>query len=503
MTTQNRIELVSVLAALLTALPLDAAVPVPYGALPSKAQLQWHELEQYAFCHFTINTFTDKEWGYGDEDPALFNPTDCDPNQIVGTAHAAGMKGFILTCKHHDGFCLWPTKTTQHNISKSPYKDGRGDLVQEFARASRAHGLKFGVYLSPWDRNSEHYGTAKYIDQQRAQLTELLTQYGPVFEVWFDGANGGDGYYGGAREMRRVDRLTYYDWPTTWALAQRLQPEAVLMSDIGPGVRWIGNEHGHAHYPCWATYTPKGRNGNPPGIGETQYQLGQTGTVDGQAWIPGECDVSIRPGWFYHQNQDRQVKTPKQLLDLYFASVGRGASFLLNLPPDRRGQLHENDVYSLKTYGKMLKQMFSVNYAQGATASASVVRQAAAGEDFSAAKVLDGKRYSYWATPDGTVQATLTLELQGSKTFDVLRLREPIQLGQRVRKFNIEVRVKGRWQTWVDNGSSIGAHTLFRKNLVSADMVRINIVESAACPLLSEVSLFKLPSEIPDSLSAK
>jgi alpha-L-fucosidase len=331
----------------------------------------------------------------------------------------------------------------------------------------------------------------------------LLTQYGPLFEIWFDGANGGDGYYGGAREMRRVDRLTYYDWPTTWALAQRLQPGAVLMSDIGPGVRWIGNEHGHAHYPCWATYTPKGRNGNPPGIGETQYQLGQTGTVDGQYWIPGECDVSIRPGWFYHQNQDGKVKTPKQLVDLYFASVGHGASFLLNLPPDRRGQLHENDVYSLRTYGQILKRMFSVNYAQGALASASVVRLAGPGEDFSPAQVLDSDRYSYWATPDGTEQATLTLELQGTRTFDVIRLREPIQLGQRVREFTIEVRSNGQWQTWVDNGSSIGAHTLFRKETVSADALRIHITRCAACPLLSEVSLFKLPDEIPDSIPAK
>ncbi len=491
---------ISMLVMTLCVSALDAALPAPYGVLPSTAQLQWHELEQYAFCHFTINTFTDKEWGYGDEDPALFNPTDCNPDQIVGAAKAAGMKGFILTCKHHDGFCLWPTKTTEHNISKSPYKGGKGDLVNEFSQAARRRGLKFGVYLSPWDRNSEHYGRPQYIQQQRAQLTELLTLYGPMFEVWFDGANGGDGYYGGTREMRRVDRLTYYDWPTTWALAQRLQPDAVLMSDIGPGVRWIGNEHGHAHYPCWATYTPKGRNGNPPGIGESDYKLGQTGTPDGESWIPGECDVSIRPGWFYHRNQDSKVKTPKQLVDLYFASVGHGASFLLNLPPDRRGRLHENDVYSLRTYGRILKQMFSVNHAQGATASASVVRDAAAGQDFSAGKVLDGDRYTYWATPDGTEEATLTLELKGSKTFDVIRLREPIQLGQRLRKFNIEVRVNGQWQPWIDNGSSVGAHTLFRKSPVRTDAVRITVTQSAACPLLSEVSLFKLPADIPDSL---
>ncbi|MFA7174528.1 MAG: alpha-L-fucosidase [Kiritimatiellia bacterium] len=488
------------LASMLLSQVFAAAAPQPYGALPSPAQLAWHELEQYAFCHFTINTFTDKEWGYGDEDPTLFNPTDFDANQIVGTAKAAGMRAFILTCKHHDGFCLWPTKTTGHNISKSPWKDGKGDIVRELSDAARRHGMKFGVYLSPWDRNSEIYGTPKYIEKLRSQLTELLSNYGDIFEIWFDGANGGDGYYGGARTTRRIDRTTYYDWPVTWALANKLQPGAVLFSDVGPGVRWIGNERGIAHYPCWATYTPKGQDGRLPGPGDVQHELGQGGTVDGAAWIPGECDVSIRPGWFYHAHQDDQVKTPKQLVDLYFASVGHGASFLLNLAPDRRGQLHHNDCYSLITYGKIMEQLFSKNLAEGAKASADQSREPNADNDFSAMRVLDGERSTYWATPDNTKSATLTLDLKGRQSFDVIRLREPIALGQRVRRFAIDVRADGVWKEWVANGSSIGAHVLFRQTLVTTDGVRVRILESAACPLISEVSLWKLPEFIPHHL---
>ena len=489
-------------ASLMLISSLDAAPPEPYGATPTRAQIEWHKLEQYAFCHFTINTFTGKEWGYGDESPQLFNPTGFDADQIVLAAKSAGMKAFILTCKHHDGFCLWPTKTTKHNISASPWKNGKGDLVKEFADASRRHGLKFGVYLSPWDRNNEHYGTPDYIKIFRAQLTELLTNYGEVFEVWFDGANGGDGFYGGKRETRKIDRLTYYDWPGTWKLAESIQPQAVIMSDIGPGVRWIGNEHGHAKYPCWATFTPEGRNGNPPGIGESKYQLNEGGTADGKYWIPGECDVSIRPGWFYHENQNSKVRTPANLLDLYFASVGRGASFLLNLPPSQKGQMHPNDVYALKGYGEALQKLFAKNYTDGSTATASVTRNADAGENFSPSQVLDDSASTYWATPDGTKQASLTIELDGAQTFDVIRLREPIALGQRIRKFNVEVKVNGQWQPWVTNGSSIGAHTLFRENAVTATTVRVNITESAACPLLSEVSLWKLPANVPNTLPA-
>lgn len=494
----KKLPFLTSLLGLLT-LPLQAEPPKPHGALPSQRQLKWHELEQYGFCHFTINTFTDKEWGYGDEDPRLFNPTDFNADLIVRSAKAAGLKGLILTCKHHDGFCLWPTKTTKHNISASSWKDGKGDIVREFSDSCRENGLKFGVYLSPWDRNSKHYGTPTYIKQQRAQLTELLTNYGDIFEIWFDGANGGDGFYGGAREARSIDRHTYYGWKDTWKLCNRLQPSAVIMCDIGPDLRWIGNEHGAASIPCYSTYTAKGLNGNPPCIGKSDRRVGPIGTKNGKAWVPGECDVSIRAGWFYHKNQNSTIKTPKRLYELYFASVGRGASLLLNLAPDKRGQLHSNDLYSLTAYGKAIEQLFSKNLAQEAKASASITRREEQIDNFSPDNALDGNRYTYWATPDNTRKASLTLELKGKQTFDVIRLREPIQLGQRIDAFNIEVRINGKWIPWITKGRTIGAHTLLRsKKPITADAIRVNITEASACPLLSEVSLWVQPSNIPN-----
>ena len=478
------------LPALLAAAPVRSVEPpAPFGAVPSQAQLAWHDLETYAFVHFTMNTFTGKEWGFGDEDPALFNPTDFDADQIVGSLAAAGLKGVILTCKHHDGFCLWPTATTKHSVAATPWKAGKGDMVREFADAAKRHGMKFGVYLSPWDRNNEHYGTPRYVEIYREQLRELLTNYGPVFTVWHDGANGGDGYYGGKRERRGIDRLNYYGWPDTWALVRKLQPLAAIFSDVGPDVRWIGNEHGEANYPCWATYDPVGPDGGPGGPGHTRSRDGTTGTVGGTRWLPGECDVSIRPGWFWHEHENGRVRSPQNLFDLYFKSVGRGASFLLNVPPDRRGRVHENDVASLLGYKELLDRMYAVNLAAGATASADAER----GAGFEAAKVLDGDKATYWATPDAARAAALTLTLPEAREFSVIKLREPIALGQRVRRFDVDVRVDGVWMPWITNGASIGAHTLLKGPRVAADGVRVRIVESAACPCLSEVSLWLAP----------
>lgn len=491
--------LATAFASLALSAPLFAqsTPPAAYGAVPDQAQLAWHELETYSFVHFTTNTFTDKEWGYGDEDPKIFNPTDFNADQIVGTLAKAGMKGVILTCKHHDGFCMWPTKTTDHNISKSPWKNGKGDMVKEFADAAKRHGIKFGVYLSPWDRNIANYGTPEYIQTYRAQLTELLTNYGPVFTVWHDGANGGDGFYGGKRETRRIDNTTYYDWPTTWALTQKLQPKAVIFSDVGPGTRWIGNERGEAGYPCWATYTPATTNGVKPGPGQHMKDLG-TGTADGNQWIPGEVDVSIRPGWFWHENQNGKVRSPKNLLNLYFNSVGRGASFLLNVPPDRRGRIHEADVAALEGYKKALDQLFAKNLAAGAKAKADSVRDA---KKFSPANVLDADKQTYWSTPDAVKTATLELSLPDARTFSVVRLREAIRLGQRVRKFAVDVRENGTWREWIKDGSSIGAHVLLRGDKVTADGVRLRVLESAACPCISELSLWLEPTDVPDTLA--
>src|SRR4051794_28699761 len=319
-----------------------ALSPKPFGPVPAPRQLKWHELEFYGFIHFTINTFTDKEWGYGDEDPALFHPTGFDAEQIVRVAKAAGMKGLILTAKHHDGFCLWPSKYTGHSVKQSRWKNGRGDVVKEISDACRKYGLKFGIYLSPWDRNRADYGKPEYLIYFRNQLRELLTNYGPVFEVFLDGANGGDGFYGGAKETRRIDRETYYDWPTTWQMVRDLQPNACLFSDAGPDVRWAGNERGIAGETCWGTLNAK--EFVPGRADENRLNHGDR---PGAQWVPAECDVSIRPGWFYHAAEDAKVRTPQNLIDIYYASVGRGASMLLNLPPDRRGQINENDERAL------------------------------------------------------------------------------------------------------------------------------------------------------------
>jgi len=317
--------------------------PAPYGPLPSTRQLRWHAMEFYGFLHFTVNTFTDKEWGYGDESPDVFNPLDFDADQIVGTATDAGMKGLILTCKHHDGFCLWPSRYTEHSVKNSSWRGGRGDVVREISDACARHGIRFGVYLSPWDRNHPDYGRPEYLVYYRNQLRELLTEYGPVFEIFFDGANGGDGYYGGANERRQIDATTYYDWPNTWGLVRELQPDTILFSDAGPDIRWVGNERGIAGETCWAT---SNREDFAPGRADAARL--NSGDRPGTHWVPAECDVSIRPGWFYHASEDDRVRTPENLMELYQASVGRGASFLLNLPPDRRGQIHENDVRSLQ-----------------------------------------------------------------------------------------------------------------------------------------------------------
>jgi len=467
-------------------LAASVAPPQPYGTLPTERQLKWHELEFYGFLHFTINTFTDKEWGYGDESPALFNPTDFDADQIIGIAHEAGMKGLILTCKHHDGFCLWPSKYTEHSVAASPWRDGKGDVVRELSEACREKGLKFGVYLSPWDRNHAEYGRPAYIDYYRNQLRELLTNYGPIFEVWFDGANGGDGWYGGAKEKRTIDRATYYDWDTTRPIVRQLQPDAMMFSDVGPDIRWVGNEGGYAGDPCWATYTPHGLDGQPPCPGQTAYKEGENGTRNGEYWMPAEVDVSIRPGWFYHKNQDEKVRTPDNLMKLYFESVGRGASFLLNLPPDRRGRIHENDVAAMREFGRRLSATFSTDLARGAKASASNVR----GEDprYAAAQVLDGDRNTYWCTDDGTLTPELVLDLGKPVTFNVVSLREYLPLGLRVDDWALDAWKEGAWVEFAQ-GTSIGNRRLWRGDAITTNGVRLRIVKAAACPALSEFAL--------------
>lgn len=458
--------------------------PTPFGQVPSERQLRWHAMEFYGFLHFTVNTFTDKEWGYGDESEAIFNPTDFDADQIVGVAKEAGMAGLILTAKHHDGFCLWPSAYTEHSVKNSPWKDGKGDVVAEIARACRRHRLNFGVYLSPWDRNYAEYGRDAYITYYRNQLRELLTNYGELFTVWLDGANGGDGYYGGARETRRIDNRTYYDWHNTWQIVRDLQPFACMFSDVGPDFRWVGNERGIAGEPCWATLSPG--DGAP---GNTKANLNQ-GERPGTHWIPAECDVSIRPGWFYHASQDDRVKTPAQLLDIYYASVGRGACLNLNLPPDRRGRIHENDVASLKEFRRLLDATFAENLAAEAKITASNIR--AKSRAFGPGRLFDGDRDTYWASDDFVFTPELTLELPAEKTFNVIDLREHLPLGQRIEAFAVDAWLDGAWKE-VAQGTSIGNRRLLRIDPVSTTQVRLRITQAGACPALAEFGLYREP----------
>ena len=474
-------------AALFQSLEISRAVepPKPFGPVPSERQLRWQELEFVGFAHFTVNTFTDKEWGYGDEAESVFNPTDFSADQIVSAAVLGGMKELILTCKHHDGFCLWPSKFTEHSVKNSPWKNGKGDVVREISDACKKHGIKFGTYLSPWDRNSKDYGTPAYIEYYRNQLRELMTEYGPVSEVWFDGANGGDGYYGGAREKRNIDRKTYYDWENTRKVVYDNQPFACMFSDGGPEIRWAGNEGGVAGDPCWATLN---RDEFAPGIGDGKRL--NRGDRPGTHWVPAECDVSIRPGWFYHASEDARVRSPENLVDLFYKSVGRGATLLLNLPPDRRGRIHENDVKSLQGFRKVMDATFSNDFAKGAKASASNVRGGDA--KFAAANVLDGKRETYWSTDDDQTTPELTLDLGKPTTFNIVSLREFLPLGQRVEDWALDKMADGQWVEFA-HGTAIGSRRLWRGANVTTDKVRLRIVKSPICPAISEFALFLEP----------
>lgn len=462
--------------------------PKPYGPVPSERQMAWHEMERYCFLHFTVNTFTNLEWGFGGEKENVFNPTNFNADQIASTIASHGFKGAILTCKHHDGFCLWPSKYTDHSVKNSTWKNGKGDVVKEISEACKRHGIKFGVYLSPWDRNSALYGTPEYITYYRNQLRELLTNYGDICEVWLDGANGGDGYYGGASEKRQINRVTYYDWPNTWKIIRELQPNAVIFSDLGPDIRWCGNESGFVKDSCWATYTPVGRNGEKPAIGYFEERVAETGTLNGEAWVPAEVDVSIRPGWFYHEEEDSKVKNLAGLKEIYFKSVGNGAGWNLNLPPDRTGQINANDIKSLDEFQDFLTKSFTDNLLDGATVTATETRGKQ--KQFSASKVLDDDKESYWATNDNTKTASLTFQLKEKTQFNCMEIKEFIRLGQRVQSFVIEVENDGKWQQ-VFEGSTIGNKKLAKFKDVNASKLRINFINALACPVIESVKLYK------------
>lgn len=459
--------------------------PEPYGPLPSGRQLSWHEMEYYMFVHFTVNTFTDKEWGYGDEKESVFNPESLDCRQWAKVAKDAGMKGIIITAKHHDGFCLWPSAYTDHSVKNSQWKDGKGDVLKELRQACDEYGLKLGVYLSPWDRNSPVYATPDYLIYYRNQLKELLTNYGNIFEVWFDGANGGDGYYGGARETRKIDNRTYYEWPVTHSIVRELQPDAVIFSDAGPDIRWVGNESGMGSLTNWCLLK---KDQMYPG-GDFAKILGE-GHEDGNYWVPAEVDVSIRPGWFYHKSQDSLVRTPENLMELYYSSVGRNSNLLLNVPPDRRGILHERDVKSLLEFRELREKEFEKELVKGKKATASVRR----GAKFGAECTNDGDPETYWSTPDEVTSASLTFHLGTETEVNRILVQEYIKLGQRIKRYKVEVLLNGEWSQVVE-GTTIGYKVIRKFPVVKTNKVRFTILDSKACPVVSNVELFRAPGE--------
>jgi len=459
--------------------------PAPYGALPSKRQLEWYKLQYYAFIHFSPNTFTNKEWGYGDESPAIFNPTDLDVDQWARIISEAGMKGIVITAKHHDGFCLWPSKYTEHSIKNSPYEVGEGDIIQELREACDRYDLKLGIYLSPWDRNHPDYGKPEYITYFRNQLTELLTNYGDIYEVWFDGANGGDGYYGGANEVRKIDNTTYYDWENTRALVRELQPNAVMFSDAGPDARWIGNENGYAYDPTWGTVN--GEDFYPGMLGNIDKL--QNGEIGGSMWISPEINTSIRPGWFYHAEENNDVKSMNQLVDNWFHSVGMNGNFILNVPPDKRGRIHEKDSAALIGFRNYLDEAFRTDLSRDARYIASHSRY----EDtyFQVRNVFDKNPESYWTTPDEVTNASITINFLQPMAVNTLMLQEYIALGQRIQSFSIEAEIDGDYAE-VASGQTIGNRRLIKFTTLTTTSLRVKF-NGLASPVISNIEVYNIP----------
>ena len=457
--------------------------PEPILPVPEPKQVEWQQMETYAFIHFGLNTFNDREWGYGDTDPKTFNPTSLDCEQWAQTLVKAGMKGVILTAKHHDGFCLWPFEGTDYSVKNSPWKNGQGNVVKELSEACKKYGLKFAVYLSPWDRHQANYGTPEYLPYFYAQLHDLLTNYGPVFEVWFDGANGGDGWYGGAKDIRTIDRKNYYNYPRIYEMLDSIQPQAIIFSDGGPGCRWVGNEKGFAGATNWS-FLRKGEV--HPGY-DKSYEL-QYGHPDGNQWVPAECDVSIRPGWFYHPEEDDRVKSPDQLVDLYYRSVGHNATLLLNFPVDRRGLIHPVDSANAVRFHEMIQQQLKTNLVAGMTPKVSNER----GGDFVASALTDDNFDTYWATEDGITTADIEFSFDTPTRMNRMMLQEYIPLGQRVKAFVVEYLDKDTWLPVKLNEetTTIGYKRLLRFETVETKGIRIRITDARGPLCLSSVGVY-------------
>ncbi len=442
----------------------------PFRPLPNENQLRWQDMEMYAFIHYSLNTYTDQEWGFGNEDLKLFNPSDLDCRQWARVCKQAGMKGIIFTAKHHCGFCMWPSAYTEYSVKNTPWKNGKGDVVRELADACREEGLKFAVYLSPWDRNHKDYGRPEYVTYFRNQLRELLTNYGKIFEVWFDGANGGDGWYGGANETRKIDGKTYYGWAETFRMIRELQPKAVIWNDGGDrgDLRWVGTEAGNVGETNWSLM---------PSKGETPWHMLHYGVEDGDVWCPGETNTSIRPGWFYHETENEHVKSLSKLMDTYYKSVGRNSTLLLNFPIAPNGRIHPNDSLRGIAFKKMIDEVFKTNLVEKAKIQ--------------------------------TKASETIIDFGKPTVFNRFLAEEDIALGQRVKKFTLEALVDGKWQSLkdalVENGdglTTIGHRRIICFPTIKATKLRFTITDAKAEPIIKKMGVYLAPelnADIPNS----
>ena len=449
------------------------------GPVPNERQMEWYRRGMTAFIHFGMNTFMGNEWGDGTEDPKLFAPTELDTRQWIKVLKENGFGSVILTAKHHDGFCLWPSKYTEHSVKNSSYKDGKGDIVREFTDACREYGMKAGIYLSPWDRHEKSWGHEEYNDFYVNQLTELLSDYGEIWEVWWDGA--------GSTEAD-------YDWDRWGRTVRTLQPNAVIFGSLGAtpyvDVRWVGNEKGIAGKPCWATIDPVSLEV------ETASEL-NAGKADGSRFIPAEADVSIRPGWFYKASQDASVRSSVNLFNLWTKSLGRNAGWLLNFPPDRRGLIHENDIASIKKFKEELARDLKTDVAKMAKITASSVRSA----EFSPEKLVDKSEESFYAPQDGCFTPEIVFDLGDGCEINGVVFGEMIELGHHIRGYEIDVLSGDEWKT-VATGECVGYRCVETFDPVIANKVRLRITKAAELPLIRNVGIYRF-ADRPDEMQVQ
>ncbi len=458
----------------------------PCGPVPTDNQLRWQDMEMYAFIHYSLNTYTDQEWGFGNEDPKLFNPSNLDCRQWARVCKQAGMRGIIFTAKHHCGFCMWPSKYTEYSVKNAPWKNGKGDVVRELADACREEGLEFAVYLSPWDRNHTEYGRPAYVTYFRNQLRELLTNYGDIFEVWFDGANGGDGWYGGANETRKIDRTTYYEWPETYRMIRELQPKCLIWNDGSDrgDLRWVGTEAGNIGETNWSLLNHDG---------EVTWPMLHYGLEDGDSWVPGETNTSIRPGWFYHETENEHVKSLSKLMDTYYKSVGRNSTLLLNFPIAPNGRIHPTDSLRGIAFKKMIDEVFKTDLTKTALQTPLNIPKRQEEDALALEKAWGSGRLIDFLKPT---------------EFNRFVVEEDIHYGQRVKKFSLEAEVDGKWvplkDELVDNGdglTTIGHRRIICFPTVTATRLRFTVLDSKCDPIIKRISVFLAPeltADIPD-----